>query len=134
MSTEKWYESKGLKTIPNEYPNGEGPIEQPYTIHLKIKEFTCLCPEKPDQPDYADFDIEYRPGHKILESKGLKEYFTSYRNLEIFHEPATNRILRDLVACCEPEYMKITGDWFIRGGIKIKVEVEYVRNNISRPA
>jgi len=128
MSTEKWFESKGLKTIPNEYPLGEGKIDQDYTIHVEVLEFTCMCPEKADQPDFATFDIYYRPEHKILELKGLKEYMTAYRNIEIFHEPATNRILRDLVACCEPKWMKIVGHWFIRGGIKTTVEVEYAAN------
>jgi len=121
----EWYKSEGLKNLPNQYPNNEGPITQPYTLHIEIKEFTCLCPKKPDQPDFATFDIWYEPDQYILELKGLKEYMTGYRNMEIFHEPATNRILRDLTQCAKPKWMKIIGHWYIRGGIQTTVEVEW---------
>ena len=126
-----WGKKSGkLMVLDNAYPDGK-PIERDYIIHVIIKEFTCLCPEKPDQPDYAVFDIYYTPDKYILELKSLKEYFVSYRDVQIFHEPATNRILTDLTDACKPKYMKIIGHWNIRGGVKTVVEVEYNANHVE---
>ncbi len=108
-----------LDTIPNEHP------EREYEIEVTTEEFTCLCPGKPDQPDFATIKIIYSPKEKIIELKSLKYYLQSYRNDEIYHEEATNLILDHLVKACNPRRMKIIGDWNIRGGIKTRVIVEY---------
>ncbi len=108
-----------LKTIPNEDENKD------YTIEITIPEFTCLCPEKRDQPDFAEITVTYVPDQRLIELKSLKYYIVNFRDKEIYHEKATNRILDDLVAALEPRYMKVKGDWKIRGGIKTIVEVEY---------
>ncbi|MFC3477747.1 preQ(1) synthase [Halobacterium litoreum] len=108
-----------LEVIENEYPNRHTKLE------LVAPEFTCLCPEKPSQPDFATFVIEYVPDEYIVELKALKLYLTSYRDVEIYHEPATNRILDDLVDACSPRWMRITGKFNTRGGITTDVTVEY---------
>jgi 7-cyano-7-deazaguanine reductase len=108
-----------LETIPNPFP------ERDYEIEVECTEFTCLCPEKPDQPDFATFKILYVPDRSLIELKSLKLYLTSYRNREIYHEAATNQILEDLVAACQPRRMTIVGNWNIRGGIRTRVTAEY---------
>ena len=108
-------DSKHLEILPNKHPETE------YEIEITTGEFTCLCPGKPDQPDFAHLTIRYVPHEKILELKSLKYYLFSYRNDEIYHEDATNTILKDLVAICSPRKMVITADWHIRGGIKTRV-------------
>lgn len=110
-----------LQTIPNLFP------QRDYEIEVGSTEFTCLCPKRPDQPDFATFKITYVPDQALIELKSLKFYLVSYRNDEIYHEAATNQILEDLVAVCQPRRMKIVGDWNIRGGIRTTVTAEYVR-------
>ncbi len=87
-----------------------------YTIRMRMPEFTCVCP-KTGQPDFAEFHLVYVPNKKCIELKSLKLYMVSYREEGHFHEDVTNRILDDLVAACEPKYMKLTGIFNVRGGI-----------------
>ncbi|SDG37440.1 preQ(1) synthase [Halorientalis regularis] len=108
-----------LSAIPNEYPDRNTRLE------VVAPEFTCLCPEEPLQPDFATIIIEYVPDELIVELKSLKLYLGSYRNVEIYHEPATNRILTDLVEACNPRWMRVTGQFNTRGGITTDVTVEH---------
>ncbi|MFO8109240.1 MAG: preQ(1) synthase [Thermoplasmata archaeon] len=108
-----------LKTIPNEN------ADKSYEVKIVIPEFTCLCPEKRDQPDFAEITIMYVPDELLIELKSLKYYIVHFRDKEVYHEAATNRILDDLVEVLKPRYMKVKGDWNVRGGIKTIVEVEH---------
>ena len=110
-----------LQTIVNQFPGRD------YEIEVECPEFTCLCPQKPDQPDFATLKISYVPDQALIELKSLKLYLVSYRNDEIYHEAATNQILEDLVAACQPRRMKIVGHWNIRGGIRTIITAEYVK-------
>ena len=67
-----------------------------------------------------------RPRSLCLELKALKYYLLEYRNQGIFYEAATNQILDDLVAACQPRRMTVIGDFTARGGITTKVTAEYV--------
>ena len=44
-----------------------------------------------------------------------------YRNQGIFYEAATNKILDDLVAACQPRRMTVTGAFTARGGLTTTV-------------
>ncbi len=109
-----------LETLENEYD------EEEYRIKIICPEFTCLCPNKRDQPDFATISITYIPDDLLIELKSLKYYFVGYRDEEIYHEAATNKILNDLVEAVDPKYMKVRGDWNVRGGITTIVEKEYM--------
>ncbi|MHC4894557.1 MAG: preQ(1) synthase [Planctomycetota bacterium] len=111
--------SRDLETFPNPAP------ERDYVIQFDCPEFTCLCP-KTGQPDFATIRIEYVPDERCVELKSLKLYLWSFRDEGAFHEAVTNRILGDLVAACAPRRMKVTGDFWVRGGITTVVEVEHV--------
>ncbi len=100
-----------------------------YKIKIIAPEFTCLCPDKPDQPDFATISITYVPDRYLVELKSLKYYFTAFRNEEIYHEKATNQIKKDLVELLEPRYIKVRGDWNVRGGITTIVETEDVKDD-----
>ncbi|MFP3871557.1 MAG: preQ(1) synthase [Candidatus Aenigmatarchaeota archaeon] len=115
-----------LETIENEYTDEE------YKIRIICPEFTCLCPGKPDQPDFATISIIYVPDEKLIELKSLKYYFVDYRDKEIYHETATNKILKDLVEKVKPNFMRVRGDWNIRGGITTIVETEYAKESWDR--
>ena len=62
---------------------------------------------------------------RYLEMKSLKIYFWSFRDQGHFHEDITNRILDDLVAATSPRWMRITGTFNIRGGIRPVITAEY---------
>ena len=100
--------------------------DKDYTIHLEIPEFTCICP-KTGLPDFANIFIEYIPGKFCLELKSLKLYMNFYRDIGIFHEHLTNKILDDVVKACKPSYLKITTKFNPRGGIYTSVTREYGR-------
>ncbi|CAB1276021.1 preQ(1) synthase [Candidatus Nitrosacidococcus tergens] len=121
MSTQP---SKTLETFPNPYPKRD------YTIRIKIPEFTCLCP-KTGQPDFATLHLEYIPDSHCVELKALKLYIWSYRDQGAFHEAVTNQILEDLVAVCNPRFMRLTSEFNVRGGIYTNVVAQYRQPNWS---
>jgi 7-cyano-7-deazaguanine reductase len=110
--------SKQLETFDNAMP------ERDYTIHIETPEFTCLCP-KTGQPDFATIKIDYVPDLKCVELKAYKLYLWTYRNEGAFHEKVTNQILDDLVAICDPRFMRITGVFNVRGGVYTTVVAEH---------
>lgn len=110
--------NKSLETFPNPNP------ERDYHIHMQIPEFTCLCPLT-GQPDFATLVLDYIPDKKNVELKSLKLYMWSYRNEGAFHEKVTNQILNDLVKATSPRFMRLTAQWYVRGGIFTNVVVEH---------
>ncbi|MCB1148278.1 MAG: NADPH-dependent 7-cyano-7-deazaguanine reductase QueF [Leptospiraceae bacterium] len=97
-----------------------------YEIHFEIPEFTAICP-KTGLPDFGTIYIDYIPDQWCLELKSLKEYFFFFRDIGIFHENVVNKVTEDLIACASPRYLKVRGDYNIRGGVKTVVEREYRR-------
>jgi 7-cyano-7-deazaguanine reductase len=77
------------------------------------------------QPDFAKLDIMYVPDQLCVELKSLKLYLWSFRDEGAFHEAVTNRIADDLLALLKPRQLRLTADFFIRGGINTKVVVNY---------
>ena len=110
--------SKEIETFDN--PN----LDRDYTIRIEVPEFTCLCP-KTGQPDFATFTIEYVPDALCIELKSLKLYMWSFREEGAFHEAVTNQILNDLVQACQPRFLRLSGDFNVRGGIYTTVVVEH---------
>ena len=102
----------------NQYP------ENRYTVHIDIPEFTCICP-KTGMPDFATVTIEYIPRLYCVELKSLKEYMMSFRDIGVFHEHFTNKVMDDFVKACRPRWMKITTKFNPRGGITTTVIREY---------
>ena len=110
--------TKALDTFPNPHPGRD------YVITFDAPEFTCLCPLT-GQPDFAHFVIDYIPDELCVELKSLKIYLWAYRDEGAFHEDVTNRILDDIVATVDPRWVKVVGDWNVRGGIRTVVTVEH---------
>ena len=115
MSTQP---TKELETFDNPMP------ERDYIIRIDVPEFTCLCP-KTGQPDFATFKIEYVADKQCVELKALKMYMWSFREEGAFHEKVTNDILGDLVAATKPRFMRLTGNFNVRGGIYTTVVAEH---------
>ncbi|HOJ61691.1 MAG TPA: preQ(1) synthase [bacterium] len=107
-----------IETFDNAYPGRR------YTIAITCPEFTSVCP-KTGNPDFGTIRIEYIPDKQCIELKSLKIYLFGYRNQGIFYEMVINKILDDLVAACEPLWMKVEGDFNPRGGITTVVRAVY---------
>lgn len=85
-------------------------------IDIETDEFTAVCPWS-GLPDFGTVKIRYLPRTQILELKSLKYYLLTYRNVGIFQEHAAVRILEDLVKVAAPQWMEITLDYKVRGGL-----------------
>jgi 7-cyano-7-deazaguanine reductase len=91
-----------------------------YLVRFTAPEFTSLCPVT-GQPDFAHLVIDYVPGETIVESKSLKLFLGSYRNHCGFHEDVTVGIGQRLAAELKPQWLRIGGYWYPRGGMPIDV-------------
>ena len=103
-----------LDRVPNPHPDAD------YVARFTAPEFTMLCPVT-GQPDFALFVIDYVPARWILESKSMKLYLASFRNIGGFHEDCTVAIGKKLADLLKPKYLRIGGYWFPRGGMPIDV-------------
>lgn len=115
-----------LETFPYEY-RGE-----PEVVTIETNEFTAVCPYS-GLPDFGTIRIEYLPSRDIVELRSLKYYLFSYRNVGIYQEHVVNRILRDLVRCCRPKWMRIDVDYNIRGGVHTTVRREWGKKGKGIP-
>lgn len=107
-----------VETFPNPSPDRD------YEIDIAAPEWTALCPIT-GQPDFAEIRIHYVPDRLCLELKSLKLYIFSFRDRGVFHEAVTNEILDHLVASCRPRFMRVVGDFRVRGGIETIVTAEH---------
>jgi 7-cyano-7-deazaguanine reductase len=107
-----------LETFPYEYAGRDAMVE------ISTDEWSCVCPFS-GLPDFGSLVIRYLPSDRCIELKSLKYYLTSYRNVGIYQEHAANRLLDDLVLCCQPKFMEIELDYRLRGGIHTVVTVKH---------
>ena len=103
-----------LERVANPHP------ETDYVARFTAPEFTTLCPIT-GQPDFAHLVIDYVPGKWLVESKSLKLYLGSFRNVGGFHEDCTVAIGKRLFALLKPKFLRIGGYWYPRGGMPIDV-------------
>ena len=92
-------------------------------IRIETSELTSLCPFS-GLPDFMELLIEYSPDKKIIELKSLKYYFVSFRNVGIYQEDLTNRIYKDLKKILSPNWIRVTTDYYTRGGIDVTCIVD----------
>jgi len=111
-----------LTAVENQYPHRN------YEISITLPEFTCLCPIS-GYPDFATMRVKYIPDKYILELKSVKLYINKFRDMEMFHESAVNKILEDLVEACRPRWMEVVGDFNPRGNVKTVVRAEYKKED-----
>ena len=105
-----------LEKWPNPYPDRD------YTIDISFSEFTCLCPRS-GYPDFATIKINYIPDKYIVELKSLKLYLNNFRDQNISHESAANKIFDDLNKILKPRQLEVTGDFNPRGNVKTVIRV-----------
>ncbi len=98
--------------------------DKDYVIELDTSECTCICP-KTGLPDFVHLKIAYRPTKTCIELKSFKYYLVAYRDVGIFHEHLTNKILDDVVKACKPKWARVEAIVAPRGGIQTTVTAEY---------
>ena len=106
------------KAVLETVPNPQAGVR--YMVRFAAPEFTSLCPLT-GQPDFAHLVIDYVPKERLVESKSLKLFLGSFRNHGAFHEDCTVSIARRLAEVMQPEWLRIGGYWYPRGGIPIDV-------------
>jgi 7-cyano-7-deazaguanine reductase len=89
-------------------------------ITISQPEFTSVCPMT-GLPDFGTIEIRYTPHRFIVELKSLKYYLLQFRNVGMFYEHVSNRILDDLVQVLAPKRMEVTGKFTARGGLTTHV-------------
>jgi len=99
-------------------------LRAPLDVTLECTEFTCRCPVT-NQPDWATIVIEYKPRSRIIESKSVKLYLETYREVGVFHEHLAAQILDDFVKVLEPYRCSVTVYFNSRGGIAISATASY---------
>ena len=107
-----------LEVVDNQY------VDRDYTVKISIPEFSCVCP-RTGLPDYAVIDIHYIPDKYIVELKSLKLYILGFRNLGIFHEHVTNKIMDDFKRASKPRKIEVWGRFNPRGGICTVIESQW---------
>jgi 7-cyano-7-deazaguanine reductase len=108
-----------IETWPNQYRTG-------YEIEIVMPEFTSVCP-KTGLPDFGKIVLRYVPYKLCLELKSYKMYLLAYRDIGIFQENVTNRILQDVVAAAKPVRATVIGDFSARGGLTTLVTATWER-------
>jgi 7-cyano-7-deazaguanine reductase len=102
----------------NQYPG--------YRIELTFPEFTSVCP-KTGLPDFGVIVIRYQPRRWCLETKSLKLYLNSFRNVGIFTENVVNRILQSVVTAARPVWVEVEGRFAARGGLEAVITARHGR-------
>lgn len=103
-----------LETFENPHPGWL------YLVRFDCPEFTSNCPITA-QPDFAHFIIDYVPKKLMVESKSLKLFLGSFRGIGAFHEDCTIKIAKKLYSAMNPEWLRISGYWYARGGIALEI-------------
>ncbi len=120
----KMIAESSLEAVPNDTP------QRDYEIDFTIPEFTCLAPDS-GFPDFATIRIRYIPDQQLVELRSLKLYINKFRDQEMFHETAVNRILDDLVTLVDPRFIEVVGDFNVRGNIKTVVTARHTQKGYS---
>ncbi|MFP4049934.1 MAG: preQ(1) synthase [Desulfovermiculus sp.] len=85
-------------------------------IKTETREFVAVCPFS-GLPDFALLTIEYYPeGGVCIELKSLKYYITSYKQVGIYQEKATQRIYQDLARVLNTKRLRVSTVYNVRGG------------------
>ena len=99
-----------------------------YSVDFSCPEFTCICPRS-GFPDFATIHISYLPDQWCVELKSLKLYINSFRDMKVFHEDVTNRILDDLVELLNPKKITVKADFNVRGNIHTVVTASHEKSS-----
>ncbi|HTY07182.1 MAG TPA: preQ(1) synthase [Gemmatimonadales bacterium] len=92
-------------------------------VTLAAQEFTSICP-KTGQPDFGTVTITYVPNERCLESKAVKYYLWSFRDVGSFCESLAARIADDVMYAVAPRRLRVEVYQSVRGGIALMARAE----------
>jgi len=95
-------------------------VAQVYTF--ETDELTALCPFEFGGPDYYKFTLKYVPSQNCVESKSLKKFIESYRDVEITAEGLGAEMYDGISTVIDPKKMYLRLEQARRGGIEETVE------------
>jgi len=95
-------------------------VAQVYTF--ETDEVTALCPFDFGGPDYYKFTLKYVPSQNCVESKSLKKFLESYRDVEITAEGLGAEMYEKISTVINPKKMYLRLEQARRGGIEETVE------------
>ncbi len=95
-------------------------VAQVYTF--ETDEVTALCPFDFGGPDYYEVTLKYVPSQDCVESKSLKKFFESYRDVEITAERLGAEMYEAISTVIDPNKMYLRLEQARRGGIEETVE------------
>jgi 7-cyano-7-deazaguanine reductase len=84
------------------------------TVYSDLLRSNCLVT---GQPDWGSIQIEYTGAR--IQHESLLQYIVSFRNHNEFGEHCIERIYMDLLRQCQPQRLKVVGQYTRRGGIDI---------------
>lgn len=99
------------------------PAPDTQRVLLRGLEFTSICP-RTGQPDFGRVTIDYRPRELCVESKALKFYLWSFRDVGEFCETLAARVADDVMFAIEPYWVRVEVEQNARGGIEIVATAE----------
>lgn len=92
---------------------------------MNVKQVTCysdevtaVCPVT-GQPDWYGVEIYYEPDKVCVESKSLKLFLQSFRNVGHFCENLSQVIADEIWEALQPHYTRVVINQKPRGGIQI---------------
>jgi len=92
-----------------------------FSVSFKGKELQAVCPIT-QQPDVYEWEISYHADGKYVESKSLKAYLGSWRDVGITCEELTRQIAEDVVRAALPFSISVKLTQNVRGGMTITAE------------
>ena len=92
-------------------------------VHFDCSEFSSHCPVT-GQPDFGRLEISYIPQGQIIETKSLKLYLWSFRNMRKFNEGIVDTICGQIFSQAEPKWCEVVGNFNPRGGISVTARSE----------
>lgn len=87
-------------------------------IQFECTEFTSFCPVT-GMPDFAQLSIVYVPDKHIVETKSLKLFLQSYRDVKSFNEAIVADIADKFFEQVRPLAVTVAGKFNLRGGIGV---------------
>lgn len=88
-------------------------------VTLVCDEVSALCPLT-KQPDQYVVKITYRPSAHIVESKTLKGYLQTYRNLGVLAETLSAAVAAHIGTALNAKWVRVSVRQKSRGGIAIR--------------
>lgn len=97
-----------------------------HSVAFSSSELCALCPVT-GQPDLYAITVTYAPDRRSLESKSLKLYLHSFRNVGIFAESLAVTVCADLAAAVQPEWLRVELVQKARGGLELTARASHWR-------